>query len=138
MTQPRRSFWSYSRTSDLIARAAAVAERAGERQVGAIGDTFADDDARRGRQRVGLVAERGRDLNGVDAERLAERPVHRGRDGAGEEPRQPLPEQCLLRLLNRARAQGAKLGILEVDVLTEKERDDVHLGQRRIRVERIA
>ena len=43
---------------DLIVVAAARAEGAREGQVGAVRDTLADDDARRRRQRIGLVADR--------------------------------------------------------------------------------
>ena len=49
----------------------------------------------------------------------------------------PSRSSAVLGLLRRVRTQRPQLGILEVDVLAEEQRDDVHFRQRRIGVERV-
>ena len=67
---------------DLLALRAA--QRARERQVGAVRDAPAEDQPRGRRQRIALGAEGRRDHR-LDAERLAEDPADRGRDRAGQQ-----------------------------------------------------
>ncbi len=136
-TQPEALVLVVLEDDDLIAVAAARAERARKRQVGAIRDALADDHARRRRQRVGLVAERRRDLHAC-RRRTPRRARGRRASDIGLTSSRAMPsrnsavsDSCAA--LDRNDRSSASS---QVDVLAEEQRDDVHFGQRRIGVER--
>jgi hypothetical protein len=110
------------------------AERARERQIRAVRQTFADDEPRGRRQRIVLRSEARRELHGVDSEGLLDGARHRGRQRTGQYLEEPGAQQLLLRLRHIALIQSAQLRIRHVGRLAEEHGENIDGGQRRIRV----
>ena len=77
-----------------------------------------------------------RHLRRVQTERFLDDPSDRSRNRTGNHACAQGADQRFLRLGRRLGAQGPKLGILQAGVLAEEQRDDVDLGEGRIRTER--